>query len=114
MIDNPFDILGLEPKYYSESELKKAYMEALQKNPPEKDPQGFKRIRKAYEDIKKSMSTYGAKLLSGYLSIDESLVKEARLYFEKKVSSTVDKETLILKTIHKKILQYKHKSCKKD
>jgi curved DNA-binding protein CbpA len=49
--DNPYKVLGVE-RTASEAEIKQAYFSLLRQNPPERDPEGFKRIRAAYEKLR--------------------------------------------------------------
>ena len=45
-------ILGIS-KTNNKSKIKIAYIEKLKQNHPEENPEGFKRVRKAYEDALK-------------------------------------------------------------
>jgi curved DNA-binding protein CbpA len=44
--DDPFEILGVEPSA-SDKELRRAYLRQVKEHPPERDPEGFRRIREA-------------------------------------------------------------------
>ncbi|MBI4317689.1 MAG: DnaJ domain-containing protein [Chloroflexi bacterium] len=44
-------ILGIEPAG-SSAEVRAAYMQKLREHPPERDPEGFKRVREAYETLR--------------------------------------------------------------
>jgi len=46
-----YEILNISEKASFE-EIRKAYLKQVRLSPPEKDPEGFKRIRKAYETLK--------------------------------------------------------------
>jgi curved DNA-binding protein CbpA len=50
---NPFAALGVEETADDEA-VRAAYLEAVRKSPPDRDPQGFKRIREAYEALRDS------------------------------------------------------------
>ena len=51
VLDNsPFAILGIAPTL-DLATIKRAYFTALAKHPPHRDPDGFKRIRSAYEAL---------------------------------------------------------------
>lgn len=50
-MESPYAVLGIQ-KNASPDEVKKAYFELIRKHPPEKDPQGFKRIRVAYDSLR--------------------------------------------------------------
>jgi hypothetical protein len=47
---SPFGILGIAPTL-DLGAVKRAYFAALAKHPPHRDPEGFKRIRSAYEAL---------------------------------------------------------------
>jgi curved DNA-binding protein CbpA len=49
--DNPYKVLGIE-KTASEAEIKQAYFRLVREHPPERDPEGFKHIRAAYEKLR--------------------------------------------------------------
>src|SRR4051794_148407 len=51
--DNPYQVLGIE-RDAGEAEIKRAYFSMVREHPPERDPEGFKRIRAAYEQLKAS------------------------------------------------------------
>lgn len=50
--EDPFAVLGLGPTSVV-GEVKRAYFSALQRHPPHADPEGFRRIRGAYERLMK-------------------------------------------------------------
>jgi curved DNA-binding protein CbpA len=47
-VEDPYAVLGLTPQAAPE-EIKKAYFSLVRAHPPERDPEGFKRIRAAYD-----------------------------------------------------------------
>jgi curved DNA-binding protein CbpA len=47
---NPFAVLDLEETADDEA-VRAAYLEAVRKSPPDRDPEGFRRIREAYEAL---------------------------------------------------------------
>ena len=47
---DPFASLGIEPTL-DPAQVKRAYFAALQRHPPHADPEGFRRIRDAYEAL---------------------------------------------------------------
>jgi curved DNA-binding protein CbpA len=49
--DDPYKTLGIEPSA-TQAEVKQAYFTLVREHPPERDPEGFKRIRAAYEKVK--------------------------------------------------------------
>src|SRR2546428_1781979 len=50
-LESPYKTLGVE-RTASESEIKQAYFALVREHPPERDPEGFKRIRAAYEKLR--------------------------------------------------------------
>ena len=50
MID-PYKILGL-PRQATMTDIKQAYFALVREHPPERDPDGFKRIRAAYDVLR--------------------------------------------------------------
>jgi curved DNA-binding protein CbpA len=50
-LESPYKILGVE-RTASQSEIKQAYFALVREHPPERDPEGFKRIRAAYEKLR--------------------------------------------------------------
>lgn len=62
-MENYYQILDVESEA-SNKEIKKAYKKKLRKHPPEKDPDGFKKIRNAYDVLnnEKSRAEYDAVL----------------------------------------------------
>jgi curved DNA-binding protein CbpA len=49
--ENPYAILGLAPTATLE-EIKQAYFSQVRQHPPEREPEAFKRIRAAYDQLK--------------------------------------------------------------
>lgn len=49
--DNPYKTLGVE-RNATEAEIKQAYFSLIRQHSPETDPEGFKRIRAAYEKLR--------------------------------------------------------------
>jgi curved DNA-binding protein CbpA len=58
---NPFAVLGLEETADDEA-VRAAYLEAVRKSPPDRDPEGFRRIREAYEVLRDSERRLGLRL----------------------------------------------------
>ena len=48
---NPYNVLGVPPDA-TEAEIKKAYFQLIREHPPEHDPEQFKRVRQAYEQLR--------------------------------------------------------------
>lgn len=51
MSRNPFVVLGL-PRHADDEAVRKAYLAAVAKHPPDRDSQAFRRIREAYEALR--------------------------------------------------------------
>lgn len=49
--DNPYKVLGVD-RNAAEAEIKQAYFKLVREHSPERDPEGFKRIRAAYEKLR--------------------------------------------------------------
>lgn len=61
MLLNPYKILDI-PRDASDAEIKRAYFKKIREFPPEKEPEKFKEIRAAYEQIKSTTSRAEADL----------------------------------------------------
>src|SRR4249920_2129058 len=48
---NPFTVLGLE-ETADDDEVRAAYLAAVRRSPPDRDPEGFRRVREAYEAVR--------------------------------------------------------------
>lgn len=48
---NPFTILDIE-EHADDEAVRAAYVRAIRQSPPDRDPDGFRRIREAYEAIR--------------------------------------------------------------
>lgn len=48
---NPFAVLGIDDAADDEA-VRAAYLAAVRRSPPDRDPEGFQRIREAYEAIR--------------------------------------------------------------
>lgn len=51
MPENPYVVLGLKPTC-TDAEIKTAYFGLVKAHPPERDPEGFRRIRSAYDALR--------------------------------------------------------------
>ena len=51
LIEDPYKTLGVKSGA-TEAEIKQAYFALVREHPPERDPEGFKRIRAAYEKLR--------------------------------------------------------------
>lgn len=80
MSENAFAILGLTPTV-DPLAVKSAYFAALARHPPHRDPEGFQRLRRAYEAL-----TRPGALAAAYLAspVDvQRLAAEARARFDR-------------------------------
>lgn len=48
---NPFEVLGVE-ETASDAEVRSAYLEGIRRSPPDRNPDGFRRVREAYEAVR--------------------------------------------------------------
>jgi curved DNA-binding protein CbpA len=48
---NPFAVLGLD-ETADDDAVRAAYLTALRQSPPDRDPEGFRRIREAYDALR--------------------------------------------------------------
>ena len=48
---NPFAVLGIE-EMADDDTVRAAYLAAVRRSPPDRDPEGFRRIREAYEAVR--------------------------------------------------------------
>lgn len=48
---NPFAVLGIDESA-DDAAVRAAYLAAVRKSPPDRDPDGFRRIRDAYEAVR--------------------------------------------------------------
>lgn len=48
---NPFSVLGVE-ETAGDGAIRAAYLDAVRKHPPDRDPEGFRLVRAAYEAIR--------------------------------------------------------------
>lgn len=50
MLD-PYSLLHIDPNEATDESVRKAYLAAIRKHPPDRDPKAFERIRRAFELI---------------------------------------------------------------
>jgi curved DNA-binding protein CbpA len=58
---DPFAVLGLE-ETADDATVRTAYLQALRSAPPDRDPEGFRRIRAAYEALRDAESRLDLRL----------------------------------------------------
>jgi curved DNA-binding protein CbpA len=51
-MNDPYQILGLDPDSADDAGVQAAYVAKLREHPPERDPEGFQRLRGAYEQLR--------------------------------------------------------------
>ena len=61
MTTDPFAVLGLDDTADDET-IRTAYLQALRASPPDRDPEGFRRIRDAYEQLRDSERRLASRL----------------------------------------------------
>lgn len=64
--DDPWAVLGI-PVTADDAAIRTAYRSALREHPPESDPEGFKRIRAAYEALRDAESRTRTALFERFL-----------------------------------------------
>lgn len=92
--DEPFAVLGLAPTLDAAA-VKRAWFDALARHPPHQDPEGFRRLRGAYE----ALSRPGA-LAAAYLRSPmevSRLAREARARFDEALQRAAE-EALAART----------------
>lgn len=73
---DPYAVLGIEHTASTE-EVKKAYFALVRQHPPEKDPEAFKRIRAAYEQLRDPTQRQQTDLLRWQTWIEPALAELA-------------------------------------
>ncbi|HVQ76455.1 MAG TPA: DnaJ domain-containing protein [Candidatus Binatia bacterium] len=48
---NPFEVLGIDQTAGDEA-VRAAYLAAVRRSPPDRDPEGFRRVREAYDAVR--------------------------------------------------------------
>ncbi len=61
---SPFDVLGLEPDVDDDEVIRRAYLDAVRRCPPERDPKGFAAVREAYDRIRDRRSRLAYRLFA--------------------------------------------------
>jgi DnaJ-class molecular chaperone len=51
MMNDPFAVLGVE-ETATDNAIREAYIAAIRLSPPDRDPEGFRRIREAYDHLR--------------------------------------------------------------
>lgn len=77
--DEPFSVLGLAPTLDAAA-VKRAWFDALARHPPHQDPEGFRRVRAAYEALSRP-GALAAHYLRSPLDV-AALAQESRARFD--------------------------------
>lgn len=75
---NPLELLGLGPNA-TLADVKRAYFGLLPAHPPERDPDGFRRLRDAYDTLRKPGALERAARVQGFSRADALAELDARL-----------------------------------
>lgn len=79
---NPFTVLGVDDTADDET-IRMAYLTALRASPPDRDPEGFRRIRDAYEQLRDkerrlALRLFGPAPLSDLMELLDAFPEERR------------------------------------
>lgn len=82
MTNDPFVVLGLD-ETASDEMIRDAYIAALRLSPPDRDPEGFSRIRDAYEQLRDpekriALRLFGPTPLLELTALAETFAEERR------------------------------------
>ncbi len=59
---NPYEVLGIDPAVDDDEEIRKAYLRAVRDHPPDRDGEGFQRVRRAFETLRDRSARVDMKL----------------------------------------------------
>jgi curved DNA-binding protein CbpA len=79
---NPFAVLGLD-ETADDAAVRAAYLVALRQSPPDRDPEGFRRIREAYDALldherRLALRLFGPPPLADVEALSELVTNERR------------------------------------
>lgn len=79
---NPFAVLGLE-ETADDAAVRAAYVQAIRNSPPDRDPEGFRRIRDAYEQLRDkerriALQLFGPPPLADFAELLDTFPEERR------------------------------------
>ena len=79
---NPLALLGID-EAASDADVRAAYLAAVRRSPPDRDPEGFRRIREAYEavrdlDRRLALRLFGPPALERVLALLDEMPDERR------------------------------------
>lgn len=60
-LKDPREVLGVAPDA-SEEEVRRAWLDAVKSHPPDRDPEGFRRIQAAFDELKTPESRWERRL----------------------------------------------------
>jgi hypothetical protein len=80
-LENPFTVLGLPAPTLDEAEVRRAYFAAVQRHPPHRDADAFRRVRAAYESLATPVGRAAAMLMAP-LDVGASLAPLRRRFDE--------------------------------
>lgn len=79
---NPFAVLGIEATA-DDAAVRAAYLAAVRRSPPDRDPEGFRRVREAYEAVRDeerrlALRVFGPAPLERLASLLDAVADERR------------------------------------
>lgn len=75
-MDDPFVVLGLPPDS-DETAIRKRYLELVRQFPPERAPEKFATVRRAYDQLRDASARVRARLFEPHAKLEiDTLVKE--------------------------------------
>jgi curved DNA-binding protein CbpA len=60
-VDDPYEVLGLGPQA-SDEEIRHRYLDLVRKHPPDRDPERFAAVRRAYDKLRDPLRRLQARL----------------------------------------------------
>lgn len=91
---DPYAVLGIAHTASTE-EVKKAYFALVRQHPPEKDPDAFKRIRAAYEQLRDPTQRQQTDLLRWQMWIEPVLTASADTAIDPALAPVLDRADVI-------------------
>ena len=70
---DPFTVLGIDRSNFKKDDLKSRYLDMVKQYPPEKKPEKYEEIRRAYDAMRKASSPYDVLALAPLGLVDKSL-----------------------------------------
>ncbi len=91
---DPYAVLGIAHTASTE-EVKKAYFALVRQHPPEKDPDAFKRIRAAYEQLRDPTQRQQTDLLRWQTWIEPAIAASANTALDPALAAVLDRADVI-------------------